>query len=233
MLISLVKELEYGTVNDIGYCPIALYEDETSLYLAYVTPGDSEFAVTTIDSDLHTNPECMKCENKWGMIMHIRLFSRSQKMFALVGYESGDIGVWVVGRNGRLLNAVHAHNDPVMCLDIDTKSCQSISGSADDILQVLRLDDDLQLHYHFSRDSVTSGFACTCVRGDGSIVVCGGWDGKLRLFGWRKMKPLAILKFHAETVNAVSFSRDNLFAAGSKDGRITIWDVYKEYGNKK
>ena len=55
----------------------------------------------------------------------------------------------------------------------------------------------------------------------------------MRLFSLKranKLKPLGALKFHSESVDCVGFSPGNgsavLLAAGSKDGKVSIWDLY-------
>ncbi len=62
----------------------------------------------------------------------------------------------------------------------------------------------------------------------------------LRLFSWlkpEKLKPLGALKFHSESVEAVACTRHpvkgiklkgHLFAAASKDQKVSIWSVYND-----
>lgn len=71
------------------------------------------------------------------------------------------------------------------------------------------------------------------IRGDGKIVAAAGWDGSVRIFGWKKMKPLAVLQHHKDLVHSVAFSDHpepsrRLMAAGSKDQRISLWSIYTE-----
>ncbi|GAA6073516.1 guanine nucleotide-binding protein subunit beta-like protein 1 [Tachysurus ichikawai] len=71
------------------------------------------------------------------------------------------------------------------------------------------------------------------IRGDSKIVASGGWDGSVRIFGWKMMKPLAVLQHHKDLVHCVVFSdhpepSKRLMAAGSKDQRISIWSIYTE-----
>lgn len=56
---------------------------------------------------------------------------------------------------------------------------------------------------------------------------------RIRVFGWKRGKPLAILNYHSATVHCVSFagqeshSEDsNLMICGSKDERISLWKLY-------
>lgn len=57
---------------------------------------------------------------------------------------------------------------------------------------------------------------------------------RVRVFGFKKGKPLALLNYHSATVNAVAFTpgcgtpaeHSNLLACGSKDERISLWRLY-------
>ena len=81
---------------------------------------------------------------------------------------------------------------------------------------------------------------CLCVYPESSVCMCiplvirvfvlftSRWFFRIRVFGWKKLKPLAILKYHKQVVNNVCFSKGHLIAAASKDGNISIWDVYKD-----
>lgn len=77
------------------------------------------------------------------------------------------------------------------------------------------------------------GVSHLLIRGDGKIVATAGWDGSVRIFGWKKMKPLAVLQHHKDLVHSVAFSdhpepSERLMAAGSKDQRISLWSIYTE-----
>ena len=56
---------------------------------------------------------------------------------------------------------------------------------------------------------------------------------RIRVFGWKKGKPLAALNYHSATVNCVSFAartapeeHRNALICGSRDQRITLWKLY-------
>lgn len=66
------------------------------------------------------------------------------------------------------------------------------------------------------------------VRKDRKIFATAGWDHRIRIFNFKKLSPLAILKGHTENVLSIDFSpflqnEGNLLASGSKDKRILIW----------
>ena len=80
---------------------------------------------------------------------------------------------------------------------------------------------------------VNPGVSQLCIRGDGKLLASAGWDHRVRVFGWKKLRPLAVLQHHADMVLGVAFSdhqdpRQRLLAAGSKDQRISLWSIYNE-----
>lgn len=86
------------------------------------------------------------------------------------------------------------------------------------------------------RDSVqvvNPGFSQVRIRDDRRILASAGWDHRVRLFGWKKLRPLAVLQHHADVALCVAFSdhpdpRQRVLAAGAKDQRISVWSLYNE-----
>ena len=82
--------------------------------------------------------------------------------------------------------------------------------------------------------SSPSLFLPLCRRvGSPNFAAVGCWDNTVRLFSLKrenKLKPLGALKFHTDSVDCVHFSWRNeakiLLAAGGKDGKVSIWDIY-------
>uniref|UniRef100_A0A3B3XRX9 Guanine nucleotide binding protein (G protein), beta polypeptide 1-like n=1 Tax=Poecilia mexicana TaxID=48701 RepID=A0A3B3XRX9_9TELE len=77
---------------------------------------------------------------------------------------------------------------------------------------------------------VNPGVSQLCVRGDGRLLASAGWDHRVRVFGWKKLRPLAVLQYHTDMVLSVAFSdhqepRQRLLAAGSKDQRVSLWKL--------
>lgn len=80
---------------------------------------------------------------------------------------------------------------------------------------------------------VNPGVSQLCIRGDGKLLASAGWDHRVRVFGWKKLRPLAVLQYHSDMVQSVAFSdhqdpQQRLLAAGSKDQRISLWSIYNE-----
>ncbi|XP_019342148.1 guanine nucleotide-binding protein subunit beta-like protein 1 isoform X3 [Alligator mississippiensis] len=84
---------------------------------------------------------------------------------------------------------------------------------------------------HKTHELINSGISDVTIRQDRKILATAGWDYRIRIFGWKKVKPLAVLDYHTATVHCVAFSdhsrpSERLLAAGSNDQRISIWSLY-------
>ncbi|XP_013779055.2 guanine nucleotide-binding protein subunit beta-like protein 1 [Limulus polyphemus] len=154
------------------------------------------------------------------------------KNLLLCGYESGSVALWD-WRNRQIISEMKCHNEPVICLDFD--ECyrhQGVSGSADKDLSLWELIQPSQLKMKQKVMVTNPGISAVAIRSDAKIVATGGWDKRLRIFSWKTMKPLAVLDYHGGTVEALQFSTSSvgrysrLLAAGSKDGKISLWSLY-------
>lgn len=213
-------------VHHVGFCPLHIFKQDDVYWMVYPSSEESEFSVTkanldSTDQDVYV----LKPKENLGMVMHVKLCSKQNTLFAVAGYEDGSVYVWNVFTSR--CHGKRIHTDPVMCLTVDCVGEKILTGSADNKLVVSKINSDVQFEEHVTDETKTSGYSSCDVRNDGRIVACGGWDGKIRIFGWKKLKRLAILKYHSESVNCLHFGANRLLAAGSKDGKITLWDVYK------
>lgn len=80
---------------------------------------------------------------------------------------------------------------------------------------------------------VNPGVSKLSLRGDNKLLASAGWDHRVRLFAWKKLRPLAVLQYHTDMVTSVAFSDHQdpghrLLAAGSKDQRISLWSVFTD-----
>lgn len=89
-------------------------------------------------------------------------------------------------------------------------------------------------HESIKHVKYASGVATLCIRPDKKIVTAGLWDGRIMVFSWKNLRPLAILKEHRESLYDIAYSQCKvkcydtkcLMAATGKDGFITLWDIY-------
>jgi WD40 repeat protein len=52
-------------------------------------------------------------------------------------------------------------------------------------------------------------------------------NNRVRIYDYKRRKPLAILKYHTETVTGVTFREDmKWMATSSRDSTIALWSLY-------
>jgi guanine nucleotide-binding protein subunit beta-like protein 1 len=176
-----------------------------------------------------------------GMVMCCRLLDSSALLPAAVvvaGHEDGFLACYDLrsAARGPLVEA-KLHSEPLMCCDIDAAAAQGVSASAGSTISTWRLD--------LAAGSCTPGpqfalrrpgVSCVELRSDCELFAAGCWDSQIRLYRWRQPVPLAVLPFHEGSVNSIAFcptataaatgSVSGQFAAGSKDCRISMWNMY-------
>jgi len=113
-----------------------------------------------------------------------------------------------------------------------------VAAGAEDKVVVARMKEDFTIEILKKREITNPGVSVVYIRPDQRILLTGGWDSRIRIFSWKKperCKPLAVLQFHCQAVECFAFTsqpirsgriRKNLFAAGSKDGKISLWSIY-------
>uniref|UniRef100_A0A8C5MBL9 G protein subunit beta 1 like n=1 Tax=Leptobrachium leishanense TaxID=445787 RepID=A0A8C5MBL9_9ANUR len=220
-------------LENVGFCKSSLLMTDPPLL---AMPGKEGSQVQVLDLLSKKLVSSMNPEegSRWGMAMSMHLWqpvSGSSPML-LVGYEDGSVALWNVLQH-RMVSRLASHTDPIMSLDFDCKQARGVSGSADNSLNVWKLDEQQNLKAYKTQMIVNPGISDIALRPDRKILATGGWDYRVRIFSWKTMKPLAVLQYHKATVHAVCFSdhlkpEDRLLAAGSKDQRITLWSIYTE-----
>ncbi|XP_038043278.1 guanine nucleotide-binding protein subunit beta-like protein 1 isoform X2 [Anas acuta] len=174
-------------------------------------------------------------QGRWLMAMAAKALDEincGSQPLLLAGYEDGSVVLWNLSM-GKVLSQLFCHQEPVMSLDFDSEKAKGISGSSERALSIWSLNEQQNLQVHTTHRLVNAGISDITIRPDKKILATAGWDHRIRVFGWKKMKPLAVLDYHTATVHCVSFSdhknpSERLLAAGSKDHRISIWSIYTQ-----
>nr|ACO11099.1 Guanine nucleotide-binding protein subunit beta-like protein 1 [Caligus rogercresseyi] len=175
-----------------------------------------------------------------GMICALKIIALGKRLLAT--YEIGKIILW----------DLEGSHEQLHCLDILQSAwaldwdpvCSSglLSGPAKEVVSFKLNDSSDQLRLLKSRSLPTEGISDIKIRSrpKHKLAIASSWDGTLRLFSWAfpsKLKALGALKFHTEALNCLAASRVPikvegkevfLFAGGSKDERISLWNVYNE-----
>uniref|UniRef100_A0A3Q1F937 Guanine nucleotide binding protein (G protein), beta polypeptide 1-like n=1 Tax=Acanthochromis polyacanthus TaxID=80966 RepID=A0A3Q1F937_9TELE len=225
--------LESVWTGSVGFCQCSMLEISPSKYLlAFAGQQTEEIKIIELPSK---TPVCsLVPEGQLGMVMCIKLWQPDSGPgpLLLAGYEDGSLLLWDVTQRSTL-SQVKAHPEPVMCLTFDTKRLRGISGSSEKKLSSWMLDGQNNLQLQDGVTLVNPGVSQLCIREDGKLLASAGWDHRVRIFGWKKLRPLAVLQYHTDMVLSVAFSdhqdpRQRLLAAGSKDQRISLWSIYSE-----
>lgn len=127
---------------------------------------------------------------------------------------------------------LHAPCVPLVCW-VGTTSVEVLKDSCFFCFEQLELISNFFPKVYKTHELVNAGISDITIRADKKILATAGWDHRIRIFGWKKMKPLAVLDYHTATVHCVCFSdhsnpRERLLAAGSKDQRISVWSIYAQ-----
>ncbi|MBN3298904.1 GNB1L protein, partial [Amia calva] len=206
--------------GSVGFCQGSLLDLHTGHWLLAL-PGADTTEVKVIDLPSKVPVCTLKPDTKLGMLMCVKLWQVRCSTAQPKASER------------RLLGRLAAHSEPVMCLDFDPGKLRGVSGSSEKAVSSWTLDGQQSLQLQGSVELVNPGISQLSLRHDCKILAAAGWDHRIRIFGWKKLRPLAVLQYHTDSVHCVTFSdhRDTskgLMAAGSKDQRISIWSLYNQ-----
>ncbi|KAF9542718.1 Guanine nucleotide binding protein (G protein), beta polypeptide 1-like [Mortierella hygrophila] len=147
----------------------------------------------------------------------------------LVGYEDGSVTLFrdstVASTAGNLattnttntamkskrtmetLWSTKYHREPVLAVDVSSKAGFAISCGSDNVLVKYDLSSSLQGTPEVVKSALkANGMADGKIRSDEKAIALAGWDGRIRLFSSKTLKPLAVLKYHREGLYCLGFS---------------------------
>ncbi|KAI8057446.1 WD40-repeat-containing domain protein [Thamnidium elegans] len=222
---ELISSIVY---NGLGFCKFSYDDSEESMLLCF--PSIEEIALfdiydLTYQRYLARNIGQIDSGSvRLGSCMAVELFRTSDTLFVLAGYESGTVALWEINKTSKLVWHQQVHTEPVLDVSIDSARSFLISSSADNqICKYSLATGDIINKITIKK----SGIVAVKIRPDNKIFASGGYDGRIRIFSVKSMKPLAILSYHRNTTYGLDFSRNgNWLIGSSQDNRISLWSIF-------
>jgi len=166
-------------------------------------------------------------ERNLGMCMGVTINEVDGISYLTTCYEDGGIYVWDVRQNA-ILFGEKLQDDPVICMTFNKDITQGVCGGASNLINFFTISFKESILTKTKEIKLTNkGINDLKIRQDQKILASGGWDSKIRIFSWKSKKQKAILNFHSQSISTLAFpSTNNPLIAGSKDNRITSWNIY-------
>jgi guanine nucleotide-binding protein subunit beta-like protein 1 len=216
----------------LGFCRIDHIPDKNLL----VTPrNDNNIGIHTIPTMKEEQlllASNVPDRNNLGLILSLKHIQISGQTYILAGYESGDLLAWDL-RCGKVISALKYDECP-MAIDYDEVTNRGLIGGSGDKIHVFSfVRNTLDMVKKTEIGIKNPGIHCLKIRKDLKIFTSGGWDGRIRIFSWKSMRPLAVLTEHKNELMDIAFSPDvvamwkaPIMAAAGIDGQITLWNIY-------
>ena len=217
----------------IGFSQCDLIKLNHSSILA--TPGPSQEAVSVWDtnSGIQICKLLPECDSKnYGCVMQVKWIFLGASLLLLVAYENGELVLWD-WPNRTLFSSLKLSDSP-LSIAYNADSNMGLCGTSSEKIVSFHLENG-SLHAAKDLEITNPGISCITNRPDNKLVATGGWDSRIRIFSWKKLKPLAVLDYHKESIECIQFSKYSvpsfseggfLLAAASTDKTVSLWDIF-------
>lgn len=174
----------------------------------------------------------------FGTVMAVKLVEISEEgVFVLGAYESGVVCLWDLS-TGKLLHSaklVTGEESP-LTLDYDVVANRGVIGTTAEQIVVFSIDRRSCQLLDKKTDIAIKNRGVNRIRvrpHDQKVFASAGWDGRVRVFSWRSLRPLAVLTEHKRNVldlvyspGVVSMWKAPIMATAGEDSSIALWDLY-------
>lgn len=124
---------------------------------------------------------------------------------------------------GSVLRSFYNHEEPVMDIAVLPDGRRLVTGSLDNTLSVIDLENGLELH---KLQGHTKGVQRIAITPDGSHVVSASWDHTLKIWDLQTGMEVRTLSGHEERVLSVAISPDGeRIVSGDWLGKVRIWNL--------
>ncbi|KAF9425284.1 Guanine nucleotide binding protein (G protein), beta polypeptide 1-like [Entomortierella beljakovae] len=223
---SLRKDSPFGKTHRQLY--IAVPSPTTPKFIDIYDVSKPERTFASVGAEA-TTPQ--GDEKKWGSVMAIQMFQAAdlsnlapedspniKLLHMVVGYEDGSVSLYRESlvspstqnqkqkQKMEIVWTLKCHREPA--LDISSDLRFAVSCGSDNVLVKYNLFTSLQGVPEISKTALKSnGIADVKIRSDNKIIGLAGWDGRIRIFSTKTLKPLAVLNHHREGLYCLSFAR--------------------------
>uniref|UniRef100_A0A182Q6I9 Uncharacterized protein n=1 Tax=Anopheles farauti TaxID=69004 RepID=A0A182Q6I9_9DIPT len=233
-----VRQHEISTEH-VGFCRVVLDPLTNTVIIPRTGAAISVLCGKTMNEMMSFTPTAEHEKRlSFGTVMCVQPIEICGQWYLLAGYESGSIAMWDY-RTGQLIDAASLFTtdgaDCLQTLDYDPITNRGVGGGSADKLAIFSIDFKTQKIVAKGEIAIkNAGVHRVRIRKDLKVFVSAGWDGRLRIFSWKSLRPLAVLTEHKGEVLDVAYSDGKVtmwnapvMAAAGSDGQISLWDLYK------
>jgi WD40 repeat protein len=224
---KVVGEANY---DHAGFCRFDCNEEDG---IIIAPKHNNTVSICTLDSLKETQTLVdSESAQSLGTISCLKYLKISEQPCLLTGYESGVIQLWDLRTNKVM--ATERLNEFLTSIDYDLVTHRGIAGNASDKIDIFSINSkSATITKRGDVPIKNPGVHRAKIRKDLKVFVTAGWDGRIRIFSWKTLRPLAVLTEHKGNLMDIAFSegkvsywKSNIMAAGGSDGKITLWDIY-------
>lgn len=221
-----------------GFCRFQCVQSENELLCPHkeneilVVDLKSNDVKQTLQPENGINNKDDLITSRVGLLMCMRHLRFSDQSYILAGYESGAFLTWDM-RTNRIINAAKFGECP-FSFDFCSLTNRGIYGNASDKLGIFGYNrNEMKLIDRGDIAIKNAGINCIKIRRDQKIFSAGGRDGRIRIFSWKSLRPLAVLTDHKAAISDIEYSNEKvdlwkspITATSSADGQIALWNIY-------
>ena len=168
---------------------------------------------------LSLRPPERGCGGKVGMCTALCLGDGGRSLF--VGYESGHLALFDLrSPKDPLFTESLSGGEPLMSVDVDAGGKGGVAASVGASISQFKLSGS-SLTVSRALEMTRPGVSEVRIRRDGRIFVAACWDGRVRVYDYKKGKQLASLRYHRTNCNAVALGEDGVVASACDN--VALW----------
>lgn len=174
----------------------------------------------------YKNSRAYFIEKKDGILMELKFVKHRNVQCAAELYESGKV-IFRDSETFQIIRTIQVKHENTLTA-FDYYNDVFFFCSVDSYIFKVKIKEDDTESIKSAKFEALTKEGCSKIRVcpvSGKFFAVGCWDGKIRLFQSKDLKPLAILEFHMQQVSMITFNGSQ-FAVASEDGMITIWRPY-------